>query len=87
MVQLQKRLKEKGLKKTTIVAVSALAGLLFKTKSSGQELDENEELDFLQFNRKFKKSFYNFSRYNNKTTEGTSDTTGIKFLEKIIANI
>ena len=87
MVQLQKRLKEKGLKKTTIVAVSALAGLLFKTKSSGQELDEDEELDFLQFNRKFKKSFYNFSRYNNKTTEGTSDTTGIKFLEKIIANI
>lgn len=87
MAQLQRRLKEKGLKKPIIVAVSALAGLLFKMKSNGQELDEDEDLDFSQFNRKFRKPFYNFSRYNNKTTEGTSDITGVKFLEKTIANI
>ena len=87
MAQLQERLKKKGLKKPAIVAVSALAGLLFKMKSNGQELDEDEELDFLQFNRKFKKPFYNFLRYNNKTTEGNSDATGVKFLEKVIANI
>lgn len=87
MAQLQKILKEKGVKKPTIVAVSALAGLLFKMKSNGQELDEEEELVFSQFNRKFRKPFYNFSRYNNKTTEGTSDATGVKCLEKTIANI
>lgn len=87
MAQLQRRLKEKGLKKPDIVAVSALAGLLFKMKSNGLELDEEEELVFSQFNRKFRKPFYNFSRYNNKTTEGTSDATGVKCLEKTIANI
>lgn len=87
MAQLQKRLKEKGIKKPTIVAISALAGLLFKMKLSGQEMDEDEESDFSQFNRKFKKPFYNFSRYNNKTTEGASDATGVKFLEKTLAKI
>ena len=87
MAQFQKQLKEKGMKQPTIVAVSALAGLLFKMKSSGQEMDEDEELYFSQFNRKFKKPFYNFSRYNNKTAEGVSDAIGVKSLEKTIAKI
>lgn len=89
---LRKDLKQEGFENPIICPISAYFSLLIKQKIAGQLLSEDENDEYAFFSKKFKRPFYDLSRFYKNSKSSLSDSeeimlskrTGMYGLEQII---
>lgn len=89
---LRKDLEQEGFENPIICPISAYFSLLIKQKMAGQLVSEDENDEYDLFSRKFKRPFYDLSRFYKNSKSSLSDSeeimlskrTGMYGLEQII---
>lgn len=71
-----------GFKNPTICPVSAYFGLLIKAKMSGQKLTEDEDDEYTFFSKKFRKPFFDLTRFYDGVQCSDDDTEEIRLCKQ-----